>query len=205
MPKLDFLSNVPLRMFDLLLDTLRFIRGSLRPRCAFAAEKLLLRKQLALYLEPRVKSRRAEPPAEWTLKRFREATFGGEPSRYLIHDRDRIYSRKLDSELKAMGLRILKTPSNAYCERLVGSTRRECLDFLIPLNEKHSRRTLEQRVDHCNRGRPHSSLGPGIPDPPRDLPHGASSRYRIPQDYSVVAKPILRGSHHEYGFERFAA
>ena len=43
-----------------------------------------------------------------------------------------------------MGLRILKTPfrapqANAYCERLVGSIRQECLDYLIPLNEKHLR------------------------------------------------------------------
>jgi len=60
MPKLDFLSNVLLTMFYLLLDTLRFIRVSLRPRCALAAENLFLRKQLALYLERRVKPRRAE-------------------------------------------------------------------------------------------------------------------------------------------------
>jgi hypothetical protein len=51
MPKLDFLSNVLLIVFDLLLDTLRFIRVSLQPRCALAAEKLFLREQLALYLE----------------------------------------------------------------------------------------------------------------------------------------------------------
>ena len=61
--------------------------------------------------------------------------------RYLIHDRDRISSPELESALKAMGLRILKTPfraprANAYCERLVGSIRREALDFLIPLNGK---------------------------------------------------------------------
>ena len=47
MPKLNSLSNVLLPMFDLWLDTLRFIRVSLRPRCALAAENLFLRKQLA--------------------------------------------------------------------------------------------------------------------------------------------------------------
>ena len=62
--------------------------------------------------------------------------------RFLIHDRDSIYSSDFDSALKAMGLRILKTPfqapqANAFCERLVGTVRRECLDFLIPLNERH--------------------------------------------------------------------
>jgi transposase InsO family protein len=112
--------------------------------------------------------------------------------------------------LKAMGLRILKTPfrapkANAYCKRLVGSIRRECLDFLIPLNEKHLRRTLKQWVNHYNGGRPHFSLGPGIPDPPRGLPLEAPSRYRIPPNYGVLAKPILCGLYHEYRLERFAA
>ena len=54
-------------MFDLLLDTLRFIRVSLRPRCALAAENLFLRKQLALYLERKVKPRRAKAATKLTL------------------------------------------------------------------------------------------------------------------------------------------
>jgi len=65
-----------------------------------------------------------------------------------------------------MGLLILKTPfrapqANAFCERLVGTFRRECLDYLIPLNERHLRRILKEWVAHYNRGRPHSTLGPG--------------------------------------------
>ncbi len=69
-----------------------------------------------------------------------------------------------------MGLRILKTPfrapqANALCERLVGTIRRERLDFLIPLNERHLRRILKEWVAHYNRRRPHSSRGPGIPEP----------------------------------------
>ena len=69
-----------------------------------------------------------------------------------------------------MGLSILKTPfrapqANAFCERLVGSIRRECLDFLIPLNERHLRGILTDWVAHYNKGRPHSALGPGIPEP----------------------------------------
>ena len=152
----------------------------------------------------------AHPTAEWTLQQFREAIPGEDPYRYVIHDRDSIYSPELDSALKAMGLRTLKTPfrapqANAYRERLAGSIRRECLDFLIPLNEKHLRRTLKHWVDHYNRGRPHSSSGPGIPDLPKHFPQKASPRYRIPQDHSVADKPILGGLHHEYGLERFAA
>jgi hypothetical protein len=55
----------------------------------------------------------------------------------VIHDRDIIYSEDVDTTLAAMGLTVLKTPvrppqANAFCERLVGTIRRECLDFMIP-------------------------------------------------------------------------
>ena len=80
------------------------------------------------------------PTADWTLQQFREVITGERPFRFLIHDRDSIYSSELDSALKAMGLGILKTPfraprANAYCERLIGTARMECLDYLIPLYE----------------------------------------------------------------------
>ena len=44
--------------------------------------------------------------------------------------------------------------ANAHCERLVGSIRRECLDFMIPLSEKHLRRIVAEWVTHYNQGRP---------------------------------------------------
>src|SRR5262249_21248926 len=46
---------------------------------------------------------------------------------------------------------------------LGASLRRECLDFLIPINERHLKMTVTEWVIHYNRGRPHSSLGPGLP------------------------------------------
>ena len=58
-----------------------------------------------------------------------------------------------------------RAPANAYCERLVGTVRRECLDFMIPLGEKKLGRILAEWVTHYNQGRPHLSLGPGIPEP----------------------------------------
>jgi hypothetical protein len=54
---------------------------------------------------------------------------------------------------------------NSKPERLIGTIRRECLDFVIPLNERHVRRVLAEWVRHYNRGRPHASPGPGISDP----------------------------------------
>ena len=64
----------------------------------------------------------ANPTAEWTLQQLREAIGCDNAQRYLIHDRDRIYARHLDESIKALGLRVLKTPlqcpqANAICER----------------------------------------------------------------------------------------
>ena len=80
--------------------------------------------------------------------------------RFLIHDRDSIFSAELDEDLaQGFGLKVLRTPpqspqANAYCERLVGTMRRECLDFLIRLSERHLRRLPRDWVHHYNAGRP---------------------------------------------------
>ena len=60
------------------------------------------------------------------------------------------------------------------------------------------------RLDY-NRGRPHSSLGPGIPDTDAALPAVEESRHVIPRDQRVVTKSVLGGLHHEYRLERIAA
>ena len=117
----------------------------------------------------------ANPTAEWTLQQLRQALPQQQHLGWLIHDRDSIYSEALDSSIAAMGVKVLKTPprapiANAHCERLIGTIRRECLDHLIPLSETHLRQILDDWVEHYNRGRPHSSLGPGIPDPAPALP-----------------------------------
>ena len=93
----------------------------------------------------------AHPTADWILQQFREVLTGEKPYRFLIHDRDCIYSSAFDSAVEAMGVSILKTPfrapqANAFCERLIGSIRRECLDFLIPLNDRHLRGILKDWV-----------------------------------------------------------
>ena len=152
----------------------------------------------------------AHPTATWTLQQFREVMMDEQSYRFVLHDRDRIYSSELDSALKAMDLKILKTPfqapqSNAFCERLIGTVRRQCLDFLIPLNERHLRSLLKEWVTHYNRGRPHASLGPGIPDLRSGQQQGRLRGHRIPIDHQVVAKAILGGLHHEYSLERRAA
>jgi len=67
-----------------------------------------------------------------------------------------------------MDVHVLRTPvrapkANARCERLAGTVRRECPDFLIPLNVRHLKAILKNWVSRSNSGRPHMSLGPGIP------------------------------------------
>ena len=130
--------------------------------------------------------------------------------RFLIHDRDAIFAPSVDGAIEAMGLRVLKTPvrtpqANAFCERVIGTMRRECLDWFIPLNDRHLRWILRAWVTHYNRGRPHASLGPRIPDRSpaaiRPIPVG----HRLPAGCHVVATTILNGRHHEYRLVRGAA
>ena len=153
----------------------------------------------------------AHPTAEWTLQQFREAIPTDHAYRFLVRDRDSIFSAEVDDQLKVFGLRVLRTPArapqaNAYCERLVGTVRRECLDFMIPLGERHLSKILAEWVRHYNQGRPHASLGPGIPEPVEMLlPTQPHSRYFSTDIPKVVARPILGGLHHEYRWERVAA
>jgi transposase InsO family protein len=152
----------------------------------------------------------AHPTAEWTIQQFREFLAFDHPYRFVIHDRDAIFSQRLDSELAGFGVRVLRTPirapkANAFCERLVGTIRRECLDFLIPFSEAHLKRMLAEFVCHYNRGRPHSSLGPGIPEPSQATVPAGPHHHKLPEGYKVFSTPILGGLHHEYRLEKEAA
>ena len=97
----------------------------------------------------------AHPAAEWTVQQFREFLVFDHPYRFVIHDRDGIFSPRLDQELTGFGVRVPKTPArgpqaNAFCERLIRTIRRECLDFLIPLSDAHLKRILREFVCHYN-------------------------------------------------------
>src|SRR5882762_1196814 len=145
----------------------------------------------------------AHPSAAWTLQQLREAIGFEERHQYLLHDRDSIFAKHLDESIGRLGLKVLKSPprspmANAICERVIGTIRRECLDWLIPLSEAQLRTTLRSWVQHYNRGRPHMGLGPGIPDPPIIPIARPTSRHRRGASYVVRADPILGGLHHEY-------
>src|SRR5258708_33669842 len=150
----------------------------------------------------------AHQTAEWTVQQFREAIPSDHSYRFLVRDRDSIFSGEVDQQLKAFGLKVLRTPArapqaNAYCEPLVGTVRRECLDFMIPLGEKHLGRILAEWVTHYNQGRPHSSLGPGIPEHLEMLfPLQPRGKHFSITDRKVGSRAILGGLHHEYRWER---
>src|SRR5881296_297235 len=82
----------------------------------------------------------------------------------------------------------------------IGTIRRECLDWMIPISESQLRQILKLWVGHYNRGRPHSRLGPGVPDPPARLPDVKIPKrgHCLGEDVIVLARSVLGGLHHEY-------
>jgi len=188
--------------------------------CDFLVAVTARFRMLYVFMAIEVGSRRilhfnvtVHPTAGWTLQQFRETFPGDHAYRFLIHDRDAIFSTEVDEALKSFGLKVLRTPvrapkANAYCERLAGTIRRECLDFVIPFSEKHLRRILRERVSHYNHGRPHLALGPGIPAPLGDhCPFVTQDKHRheLSESTRIAARSILGGLHHEYRLERIAA
>lgn len=150
------------------------------------------------------------PTAEWTTQQFREVLADVHPYRFVIHDRDSIFSATLEETLKSFGVRTLRTPiqapkANAFCERLIGTIRRECLDYLIPINERHLRRVLREFAVYYNRGRPHASLGPGIPPPNQATVPASGHRHRLATGYCVTSRTVLGGLHHDYRLEKEVA
>ena len=145
-----------------------------------------------------------------TTQQFREILAEQHPFRFVLHDRDAIFSRSLDRTLNDFDVQVLRTPvrapkANAFCERLVGTLRRECLDFLIPIGEQHLRRILKAYVRYYNRGRPHSALGPGIPEPIHASVPASGHRHRLPSGYRIISISVLGGLHHDYRLEKEAA
>jgi putative transposase len=139
------------------------------------------------------------PTAEWTAQQIVNAFPWDEAPRYLLRDRDGIYGVHFQGRVRNMGIeQVITAPrspwQNPYCERLIGSIRRECLDHVIVMNERHLRRILSRYVDYYHRYRVHQSLAMDCPAP-RDVHSDDRGR--------VVEIAHLGGLHHHY--ERVAA
>ncbi len=113
----------------------------------------------------------AHPTAAWAAQQVREAFPGdGTEPRYLLRDRDGAYGDAFRWVVRATGIReILTAPQspwqNPYAERVIGSIRRECLDHLVILGERHLRSILSDYVHYYNVSRPQLSLERNAPVP----------------------------------------
>ena len=136
------------------------------------------------------------PSQQWTAQQLRNATPFGHGPRFIIRDRDDKYGAVFDRVAKSAGMRVLKTAvqaplMNATCERFLGSARRECVDHVIVLGERHLLHVLrEYALGYFNTARPHQGIGQRIPA------HG--DRVAFARGGSVVAIPVLGGLHHDY-------
>jgi putative transposase len=120
-----------------------------------------------------------------------------ETLQFLVHDRDPLFTAAFGEVFKSEGLRIIttlpQTPRmNAICERVIGTLRRELLDRLLILGERHLALVPREHLIHYNGHRPHQSRLQRLPDidtqPVRDV---ANLR-------SVRRKPIVAGVINEY-------
>jgi transposase InsO family protein len=132
------------------------------------------------------------PTAEWIARQLTEA-FGWEmPPRYLVRDRDHAYGDVFVRRVQAMGIRDRPTAArspwqNGYCERAIGSIRRDCLDHIIVFGERHLRHLLRCYASYYNQSRTHLSLN-------KDAP----ARRAVHAVGCIEARPVLGGLHHQY-------
>ncbi|MBD3220316.1 DDE-type integrase/transposase/recombinase [bacterium] len=136
----------------------------------------------------------SNPSAAWTRLQLIQAFPFDSAPRYLIRDRDGTYGRKVVKALEILGIkRFVTAPrspwQNGYCERVIGSIRRECLDHVIVLNEQHLRRVLKEYLVYYHESRTHLGLAKDCP-----VPRAVQSRDAGP----VVSAPVLGGLHHRY-------
>ena len=136
------------------------------------------------------------PSAEWVTQMV-EAFADRDATRYLIRDRDAIYGNEFRRRLQSLGMKeIITAPrspwQNAFAERLIGSIRRECLDHIVVLNQRHLRKTLRNYLAYYHRSRTHLALEEDAPEPRATMRQGA-----------IIAIPQVGGLHHRY--ERRAA
>jgi transposase InsO family protein len=135
------------------------------------------------------------PSARWVIQQFREAFPGASTPRYLLHDRDSIFSAEVVAAIRGFGIDPVRTAyrspwQNAIAERWVGTCRRELLDHVIVFGERHLRRLLADYVAYYNAERVHTRLG--------DSPEGRPAKPGPSPDASIVGLSRVGGLHHRY-------
>ncbi len=134
------------------------------------------------------------PTAAWAAHQLVESFPEETAPEYLLRDRDAIYGDAFVRRVKALGMsEVLIAPrapwQNPLAERVIGSIRRECLDHVIVINERHLRRLLRRYLAYYNATRPHQSLRNQSPYPREVQPQTSEP---------IVASPQVGGLHHRY-------
>ena len=137
----------------------------------------------------------AHPSAQWTAQQIVEAFPFETAPRYLLRDRDGVYGKTVQRRINSLAIEeVITAPrspwQNPFVERVIGSIRRECLDHVIVLNERHLRRILREYFHYYNTCRTHLSLNKDPPEP---------RRVESPALGNVIAFPRVGGLHHRYG------
>ena len=109
------------------------------------------------------------PTAAWTARQLLEACGLEDEPRYLLRDRDAIYGEEFHRQAAALEIKEVTTAArspwqNPYAERAIGSIRRECLDHMIILGERHLKRVLSSYLAYYHGARTHLSLAKDAPD-----------------------------------------
>jgi putative transposase len=138
----------------------------------------------------------SNPTDAWIAQQLREATPFGQIPRFLIRDRDGKYGEVFTRVVKGGSIEVLKTPyrapkANAVCERFLGSVRRECLDHILVLGERHLHRVIKEYVEYFNRARSHQGIGQRIPKRLNSVPEKLGKA-------KIIAFPVLNELHHDY-------
>ncbi len=139
------------------------------------------------------------PTEQWTAQQIIEAFPWDTAPRYLLRDRDAIFSSYVQQRIKHMGIEeVLTAPrspwQNPFVERFIGSVRRDCLDHVIVLNERHLKGLLSRYFEYYHHWRTHLSLSMDSPE---------SRPVQLPGQGAVIEYPKVGGLHHHY--ERRAA
>jgi putative transposase len=134
------------------------------------------------------------PTASWTAQQLVDAFPDESAPAYLLRDRDQVYGPQFRRRVKGMGIEeVLTAPQSPwqkpFVERLIGSIRRECLNHILVLDERHLRRILARYLVYYHRARTHLALDKDAPDVrPIELPAAGQ----------VVQLPEVGGLHHRY-------
>jgi len=172
----------------------------------FHAETVLLQRLYVLFVLE-VSTRRVhilgvtanptgEPVAQQARTLLMDLADRIEQFRFLVRDRDATFTDTFDAIFASEGIRILRTPvraprANAFAERWIGTVRRELLDRMLILGQRHLENVLAGYLAHYNQHRPHRALGQAPPLGAVPEPDPAASE-------RVVRLDRLGGLIHEY-------